>query len=448
MRINNSFLGFQRIWLVFVVLTLFVPVQSINANQEKESTSVLWAKIDKLCEAVEEKTIAWRRDIHEHPELGNREFRTAKLVADHLKKLGFDVKTEVAHTGVVGLLRGTSNMPVVALRADMDALPVEEKTGLPYASKVRTEYNGREVPVMHACGHDAHTAILMGVAEVLSGVRDSIPGTIKFVFQPSEDSRPDGEEGGAALMIKEGVLENPKPGAIFGLHMGPFENGAIGYKSGAMMAAVNSFRIVVRGRQTHGASPWAGVDPIVVSSLIIQGLQTIVSRQVDITAAPAIVTVGTIRGGTQGNIIPEEVIMTGTIRSFGPEVREDILKRVRNTVTNIAKSAGAKAEVWISEGLPVVVNDPGLTALMIPVLEKTAGKDYVTTIPLITGGEDFAFYLQKVPGLYFFLGINPKDSDPSKAAPNHSPYFFVDDSALIVGIRALAHLAVSFLEKN
>lgn len=448
MRIKNVFFEFQRIWLVFVVFTFFAPILRVNAYQGEENTSVLWAKIDELCSSVEEKTIAWRRDIHEHPELGNREFRTAKLVADHLKKLGFDVKTDIAHTGVVGLLRGKQDESVVALRADMDALPVKEQTGLPYASKVTAEYNGKEVPVMHACGHDAHTAILMGVAEVLAGVRDSIPGTVKFIFQPSEDSRPDGEEGGAALMVKEGVLENPKPGAIIGLHVGPFENGAIGYKSGAMMAAVNSFRIVVQGSQTHGASPWAGVDPIVVSSLIIQGLQTIVSRQVDITAAPAIVTVGTIHGGVQGNIIPDEVIMTGTIRSFGPEVREDILNRVRNTATIIAESAGAKAEVWISDGLPVVVNDPGLTSQMIPVLEKTAGKDYVTTIPLITGGEDFAFYLQKIPGFYFFLGINPKDADPSKAAPNHSPYFFVDDSALIVGIRALAHLAVSYLENN
>ncbi len=448
MRIYNNFLWFQRILIVFIVLTFFTPVFNGNADQEDENASILWTKIDKICSAVEEKTIAWRRDIHEFPELGNREFRTAKLVADHLKKLGFEVNTEVAHTGVVGLLRGMQDKPVVALRADMDALPVKEMTGLPYASKVTTEYNGKEVPVMHACGHDAHTAILMGVAEVLSEMRDEIPGTVKFIFQPSEDSRPDGEEGGAALMVKEGVLENPKPDAIFGLHVGPFENGAIGYKSGAMMAGVNGFRIVVQGSQTHGASPWAGVDPIVVSSLIIQGLQTIVSRQVDITAAPAIVTVGTINGGMQGNIIPDEVIMTGTIRSFGPEVREDILKRVRKTVTNIAQSAGAKAEVWISEGLPVVVNDPLLTQQMIPILERTAGKDYVATIPLITGGEDFAFYLQKVPGLYFFLGINPKDSDPSKAAPNHSPYFFVDDSALIVGIRALAHLAISFLEKN
>ena len=429
-----------------ILLTVFIVIPGIHDAVSGMDESVLWEKIDELCASVESKVIAWRRDIHEHPELGNREFRTAGLVADHLRKLGLDVKTEVAHTGVVGILRGKQAEPVVALRADMDALPVKEMTGLPFASKVTTEYNGKEVPVMHACGHDAHTAILMGVAEVLSGARDQIPGTVKFIFQPSEDSRPSGEDGGAGMMVREGVLENPKPGAIFGLHVGPMEHGSIGYRSGSMMAGVNSFRIAVRGSQTHGAAPWAGVDPIVVSSQIILGLQTIVSRQVDITEAPAIVTVGSIHGGVQGNIIPDEVVMTGTIRSYGSDMREDILKRVRSTAETIAESAGAKAEVWMSGGLPSVVNDPELTGRMAPVLEKVAGKEKVEVIPRITGGEDFAYYQQHVPGLFFFLGINPVDADPEKVAPNHSPYFYVEESALIVGVRALAHLAVSYLE--
>ncbi len=431
--------------LIFILFVYLIFIPFTNAAVDEEDESVLWAKIDKLCSSVETKVITWRRDIHQHPELANREFRTAKLVADHLRGLGFEVKTEVAHTGVVGLLRGKKAEPVIALRADMDALPVKELVDLPFASKVRTNYNGQEVPVMHACGHDAHTAILMGVAEVLAGVKDQIPGTVKFIFQPAEESHPEGEEGGAALMIKEGALENPVPAAIFGLHVGPFAHGLIGYKPGSMMAGVNSFKLTVQGSQTHGAVPWAGVDPITVTAQIILGLQTIVSRQIDITAAPAIVTVGSIHGGVQGNIIPAEVTMTGTIRSFGPEVRKDILKRVRKTAIQIAESAGAKAVVQISEGTPVLVNDPKLTQKMVPVLERVAGKGKVAVIPLITGGEDFAFYQQQVPGLFFFLGINPEGADPRKAAPNHSPYFYIDESALIVGIRAMSHLAVDYL---
>ena len=434
----------SRFFVVFLVA--FFSIQGVNDGVLAGDEPLLLEKIDTLCDSVESHVIAWRRDIHEFPELGNREFRTAKLVADHLRKLGVEVKTGVAHTGVVGILHGKQAEPVVALRADMDALPVKELTGLPFASKVVTVYNGKEVPVMHACGHDAHTAILMGVAEVLTGVRNQIPGTVKFIFQPSEDSRPEGEEGGAGLMVKEGVLDNPKPGAIFGLHVGPMEHGSIGYRSGNMMAAVNSFRIAVSGSQTHGAAPWAGVDPIVITSQIILGFQTIVSRQVDITEAPAIVTVGSIHGGIQGNIIPDEVVMTGTIRSYGTETRMDILNRVRKTAEAIAESGGGKAEVWISDGLPSVVNDPDLTEKMAPVLIKVAGEGKTYIIPRITGGEDFAYYQQHVPGLFFFLGINPVDADPAKIFPNHSPYFYVDESALVVGVRALAHLAVSYLE--
>lgn len=438
----------QKTCLVVIVTSLCALASPAKMTINRKADTSLWSRIDKLCSGVVSKVIAWRRDIHEHPELGNREFRTSKLVADHLRQLGLEVKTEVAHTGVVGILRGKKEEPVVALRADMDALPVKELVDLPFASKVKTIYNGKEVHVMHACGHDAHTAILMGVAEVLIAVRDQLPGSVKFIFQPSEDSRPDGEDGGAGLMIREGVLENPKPDAIFGLHVGPFENGAIAYRSGGFMAGVNSFRIAVRGRQTHGASPWAGVDPITVSAQIILGLQTIVSRQIDITQAPAVITVGSIHGGIQNNIIPDEVIMNGTIRAFDPEARKNIHERIRNTATSIAESSGATAEVWISDGLPVVYNNPELTKRMVPVLERVAGKDMVAVAPLVTGGEDFSFYLQRVPGMYFFLGINKKGADPSKAAPNHSPYFYVDESALIVGVRALAHLAIAYMEDS
>ncbi len=438
----------QKAFLIIILAFWCALVSLADTTINKKANTSLWSRIDQLCAGVENKVIAWRRDIHEHPELGNREFRTAKLVADHLRQLGLDVKTEVAHTGVVGILRGKKDEPVVALRADMDALPVKELVDLPFASKVKTIYNGKEVYVMHACGHDAHTAILMGVAEVLAAVRDQISGTVKFIFQPSEDGRPESEDGGAGLMIREGVLENPKPDAIFGLHVGPFENGAIAYRSGSFMAGVNSFRIAVRGRQTHGASPWAGVDPITVAAQIILGLQTIVSRQIDITQAPAVITVGSIQGGIQNNIIPSEVIMNGTIRAFDPEARKNIHERIRNTATSIAESSGATAEIWISDGLPVVYNNPELTKRMVPVLERVAGKDMVVVAPLVTGGEDFSFYLKRVPGMYFFIGINKKGADPSKAAPNHSPYFYVDESALIIGIRALAHLAVTYIEDS
>jgi amidohydrolase len=414
-------------------------------STQKAGSAALRNDIDRLCGQVEAKVIAWRRDIHEHPELGNREFRTARLVAEHLRNLGLEVRTEVAHTGVVGLLRGQKAGPVVALRADMDALPVKELTELPYASKVRTTYNGREVDVMHACGHDAHTAILMGVAEVLAGLRNRLSGSVKFIFQPSEDSRPEGEEGGAALMIKEGVLEAPRPEAIFGLHVLPLDHAAIAYRAGGIMAASNSFTISVAGRQTHGASPWLGIDPITVSAQIILGLQTIVSRQIDLTTAPAVITVGMIQAGVQTNIIPAEVVFSGTIRSLDPEMRKDILDRVRRTAESIARSAGAEARVDISDGLPVVVNNPALVRRLVPVLERVAGKDKAVETPPVTYSEDFAYYAEKVPGFFFFLGINPVNPDPSKIFPVHSPYFMVDESALLTGVRALTHMTVEVL---
>jgi amidohydrolase len=334
---------------------------------------------------------------------------------------------------------------VVALRADMDALPVTEEVDVPFASKVRATYNGQDVGVMHACGHDAHVAILMGVAEVLAGMRRDVPGTVKFIFQPAEEGVPAGEGGGAEMMIAEGALDDPKPGAIFGLHVFPYPAGEIRYRAGALMASADALRIVVRGRQTHGAQPWSGIDPIVVASQIVMGLQTITSRQVDITAAPAIVTIGAINGGVRNNIIPDSLVMIGTIRAFDAAIRRDIWMRVRRAAESIAQSAGATALVTIDSGPPVTYNDPVLTERMTATLRRVAGSDKVGTADAKTTAEDFSRYQEKIPGLFFFLGITPPGTDPRNAAPNHSPRFFVDEAALPVGVRALSHLAVDYL---
>jgi amidohydrolase len=407
--------------------------------------SALDAEIDRGVRAVEARVVAWRRDIHQHPELSNRETRTAKLVADHLRHLGLQVKTGVAHTGVVGLLRGARAEPVVALRADMDALPVTEEVDVPFRSKVRATYNGQEVGVMHACGHDAHVAILMGVAEVLAGMRERVPGSVKFIFQPAEEGAPAGEEGGAGLMVREGVLDTPRPGAIFGLHVYPYPAGTIAYRAGPTMAGSDGLRIVVRGRQTHGAQPWRGVDPIVVAAQIVTALQTITSRQVDITRSPAVVTIGSIQGGVRGNIIPDDVEMSGTIRTFDATVQEDIHRRIRRTVESVAESAGATAEVTIGASNPVTTNDPGLTERMTTTLARVAGAGAVVTPPLLTVAEDFAYYQRVIPGLFFFIGAAPPGVEPGRAEPNHSPRFVVDESALPLGMRALAYVAVEYL---
>jgi amidohydrolase len=403
------------------------------------------AEIDRRVADVMPKVVAWRRDIHQHPELSNREFRTSQLVADHLTRLGLEVRTHMAHTGVVGVLRGARPGPVVALRADMDALPVTEMVDLPFKSTVRTQYNGQEVGVMHACGHDNHVAILMGVAEVLAAMRDRLPGTVVFLFQPAEEGPPAGERGGAELMIAEGALENPAPQAIFGLHVWPERVGTISYRAGPFMAASDPLAIVVKGRQTHGAQPWGGVDPIVVASQIVLALQTIPSRQVDATKGPAIVTVGMIRGGNRGNIIPDSVVMEGTVRTFDEGVRADVKARIRRTADAVAQSAGATATVTFGSGLPVTINDPALTARMLPTLRRVASAANVTESRLNTPSEDFAFYQQRIPGMYFYLGIVPEDQDPATAPRNHSPYFFADEAALPVGVRALAQLAVDYL---
>ena len=400
---------------------------------------------EERARAVEPQVVTWRRDIHEHPELSNREFRTAALVAGHLRSLGMEVRTEVAHTGVVATLRGGRPGPVVALRADMDALPVTEQVDLPFASRERALYNGREVGVMHACGHDNHVAILMGVADVLASVRGDLPGSVKFIFQPAEEGAPEGERGGAELMLEEGAFENPRPEVIFGLHVGPGPVGRLSYRAGSTMASADWLRILVRGRQTHGAAPWSGIDPIVVASQIVLGLQTVASRQLPVTLTPSIITIGSIHGGVRGNIIPDEVEMVGTIRTFDADVRRDIHRRIRRTAEQIAASAGATAEVSITHGYPVTVNDPELTARMVPTLQRVAGDDPVVVQDLMTVAEDFSYFQQEVPGLFFFLGVTPEDQDPATAPSNHSPLFFADEQALPVGVRALTNLTLDYM---
>jgi amidohydrolase len=428
--------------LLFVLLAsiLATPLLSLRVDAGE-----LEAELDGRAADVESKVIAWRRDLHQHPELSNREFRTAKLVADHLEKLGIEVRREVAHTGVVGLLRGGMPGGVVGLRADMDALPVTEEVDLPFASKVRTTYLGREVGVMHACGHDAHTAILLGVAQVLSGVRDSIPGSVLFLFQPAEETPPPGEEGGARLMIEEGAIEDPRPDAIFALHVLPqYRAGEIAYRAGGAMASSDKLGIVVRGKQTHAASPWLGVDPIAVASRIVLALHALPGRQMD-ARIPSVVSIGTIHGGVRYNIIPDEVELRGTIRTLDQSIQPDLHRRIRTTATKIAESAGASADVEIQINYPVTYNDPELAARMEPTLRRVAGSERLLKGLPRTGAEDFAFFAQKVPGLYFWLGVRSPDVAEEDAAPNHSPHFRVDESALILGVRAMAHLAVDFL---
>lgn len=404
------------------------------------------AQVGTAARAVETDVIAWRRDIHQHPELSNRETRTAALVAKHLRDLGMEVRTGVAHTGVVGVLRGGQAGGVVALRADMDALPVKEQTGLPFASSQTSDYIGQPVGVMHACGHDNHVAILMGVATVLAGMRESIPGTVKFIFQPAEEGAPPGEDGGADMMIREGVLENPKVDAIFGLHVMQFGTaGQVSLRALGAMASADRFELTITGRQTHGAMPWAGVDPIVVGAQIVTAYQSIVSRNVDITAAPAIVTVGTFNAGVRNNIIPDSASLTGTIRTFDPGVQQLIHDRMRGIATGIAESMGATAELSIQKATPVTFNDAALTRRMRPTLERVYGATNVLDSALVTGAEDFAFYQQHVPGLFFFVGVRPASVSAANAIPNHSPFFDADEAALVDGVRAMSSLALDYL---
>jgi amidohydrolase len=401
-------------------------------------------ELDQRAAALEQKVIGWRRHIHQHPELSNREVRTGRTVAAHLQQLGIPYETQVAWTGVVGVLDTGRPGPVVALRADMDALPVTEEVDLPFASRELSTYNGQEVGVMHACGHDCHVAILMGVAELLSGLRDRLCGQIKFIFQPAEEGPPAGEEGGAALMIEQGVLENPAPEVIFGLHVyAGVETGKIAYRPGPTMASADRIRILVRGSQTHGALPWRGIDPIVVSSQVVMALQTIVSRRVDVTLEPAVVSIGSIRGGVRDNIIPDEVEMLGTMRTFNEQMRADIQARIRDIVEHVARSAGASGEVFFDNPYPVTFNDLTLTERAVPILKRAAGEDNVFVAQKITGYEDFSYYQQRIPGFFYFLGITPPGTQ--RAAPNHSPRFYVEESGLLLGVRSLARLAVDYL---
>jgi amidohydrolase len=422
--------------------------EDTHMPEHTAGASSLAARIDAAAADLEAQVIAWRRDFHEHPELGNREVRTAAAVAAHLRQLGFDeVRTEVAHTGVVGLLKGALPGPVVALRADMDGLPVTEEVDVPFASKVRATWNGEPVGVMHACGHDAHVAILMGVAQVLAGLRSQLRGSVKFIFQPAEELPPEGEEGGAAMMIKEGALESPRPEAIFGLHVtSMLPVGVIGWRAGPAMASADNFKITVHGSQTHGAMPWRGVDPIVTAAQVVLGLQTVVSRHLDITREPAVVTIGAIKGGVRENIIPDSVEMRGTIRTFDEAMRDDTHERVTTLAEAISRSARAGCDVCIRKNYPVTVNDPALTEAMLPTLQRIAGRGRLQLMPKITGSEDFSFFQQVVPGLFFFVGVTADGVEPRTAAPNHSPRFRIDEGSLVVGVRALANVACDFLE--
>jgi amidohydrolase len=427
------------------LILLCTGLVSIVASQAQLTQQFIEASATK----IQPKTVEWRRDFHEHPELGNREFRTAKIVADHLKALGMEVKENVAHTGVVGILKGGKPGPVIGLRADMDGLPVVERVPLEFASKAKSSYNGQEVGVMHACGHDTHVAILLSVADILTSIKKDLAGTIKFVFQPAEEGAPKGEEGGAELMIKEGVLDNPKVDVMFGLHIdAQTEVGKITYRPGGTMAGVNDMKITIKGRQAHGAAPWSSIDPIVVSAQIINNLQTIVSRNLNVTENPGVVTIGAIHGGNRSNIIPEQVEMLGTIRALTTADEKLLISRIRQIVTKTAEASGAEADVQIpySTHYPVTYNDLSLTAQMLPSLKKAAGTENVVLIPADTGAEDFSFFQQKVPGLYFFVGGLPKGKDPKTAPSHHTPDFYIDESGMQTGIKAYLYLVTDYLK--
>ncbi|HVH36157.1 MAG TPA: amidohydrolase [Tahibacter sp.] len=399
--------------------------------------------------AVGDKVLQWRRDFHQHPELGNRETRTAKIVADQLKKLGLEVKTGVAHTGVIARLKGGKPGPRLAIRADMDALPVTEEVDLPFASKVRSTYAGQDVGVMHACGHDAHTAILLGVATALAGMRQELPGEVMFIFQPAEEGSPPGEEGGAKLMLQEGLFRDAKPDAVLGLHVFyTLHAGQVGLREGPLLAGSDRFKIRVLGAQTHGAQPWRGVDPIVTAAAIVSQAQTIVSRQLDISKLPAVITFGMFQGGVRYNIIPDKVELEGTVRTFDKDMRDDLFKRLHRTAEGVAAAQGARVELEApmpGAQNPVTRNDTALTRRLRPSLEKAVGKDNVVDVPPNMVAEDFSYFADEVPGLYFFVGVVPPGQDLATAAPNHSPKFFMDEKALDIGTRAMLQAAVDFL---
>ena len=429
---------------LFLLLTFFLTSLTITAQSVGLQSEI-------IIEGIEQKVIDWRRDIHENPELGNREVRTAALVTKHLESLGMDVQTKVGVTGVIGVLKGGLPGPVIALRADMDALPVLERTPVSFASKVKTVYNGSETSVMHACGHDSHVAILMGVAEVLTAKQKDLKGIVKFIFQPAEEGAPKGEEGGAELMVKEGALKNPDVDVIFGLHINSqIEAGKITYRPGGMFAGVGDLKITVKGKSSHGADPWSSVDPIVTSAQIINNLQTIISRNVNITRNAAVVTIGAIHGGNRSNIIPEQVEMLGTVRTLSESDEELIFERIRQIVTKTAEANGAEAivELPYSSHYPVTFNNIDLTAKMLPSLKKTAGESNVLLVPAETGAEDFSFFANEVPGLYFYIGGMPKGQDPKTTASHHTPDFYLEESGFILGVNAMVNLVADYMEMD
>jgi amidohydrolase len=424
-----------------VILLLLLPL-AISAQVSPK----LQAKLDQQAKEIEAKVIEWRRDFHQNPELGNREFKTGAKIAEHLKSLGIKVQYPVAKTGVVGILEGGKPGPVIALRADMDALPVTERNSLPFASKVKTMFNGQETGVMHACGHDAHVSIMMGVAEILAKNKSELKGTVKFLFQPSEEGPPQGEEGGASLMIKEGVLENPKVDVVFGLHMlSLLPSGQLGYRPEGIMAAVDGLKIKVIGLGAHCATPWDSKDPIMIGTQIISGLQTIVSRQTDLTKAPAVITIGSFHSGNRGNIIPEVAEMEGSIRSFDVGMQKTLHQKIKLTAEKIAESAGAKAEVEIEIGSPVTYNDPKLTTMMAPSLQRTVGISNAIVVAPTTLAEDFSFFQEKVPGLFFFLGAYPSDMKLANRPVHHTADFMMDEKSFVTGVKAMLNLTVDYM---
>lgn len=437
----NAMFSLKRSTLAITLASLL----AMPATGMADTRTPLPVRAQSLVDEVTPLVISWRQDIHQHPELGNRETRTAGLVAEHLKALGMEVRTDIAHTGVVGILKGAKEGPVVALRADMDALPVTEETGLPFASRVKTEYNGEEVGVAHACGHDMHVAILMGAAQVLAEMKDELAGTVIFVFQPAEEGAPKGEEGGAALMLKEGLFADLKPDAMFGLHVMTSPLGEISVRSQGLLASSDQLNIIIKGKQTHGGMPWNGVDPIVTASQVIMGLQTIPARQLDATNTPSVISIGAIKGGVRGNIIPDEVAMEGTIRTFDNDTRDEIHQRIERTAVNIAESAGATADVKINKGYPATINDPELTNAMIPTLQRIAGEQFHEATRSMAS-EDFAYFASEVPSMYFFLGTKPEGQ--ALAYPNHSPKFNPDERALPIGVSAMTALVLDYTNSH
>ena len=422
-------------------LVSFLVMGFLNAQ-----SLMIKAKVDQLAQEIEAKMIEWRHDIHENPELSNREFNTAKMVAAHLKGLGIKVQTGVAKTGVVGLLKGGEAGPVIGLRADMDALPVTERVDLPWASKVKSVYNNVETGVMHACGHDTHVAILMATAEVLSKMKSDLKGTVKFIFQPAEEGAPPGEEGGAELMVKEGVMKNPDIDVVFGLHINSQTPvGTITYKPGGTMAAADRWVMQVKGKQSHGSAPWSGVDPIVTAAQIINGIQTIISRETELTKEAAVISVGLIRGGVRNNIIPEEVEMIGTIRTLDTEMQKMLHSDFQRVATNIGKGMGAEVNLQITKGYPVTYNDPTLTNHILPFLKNAAGEENVHLRTASTGAEDFSFYAMEVPGVFFFIGGCPEGSDPKQAFPHHTPDFYVEDTGMMTGLKAMVYTTLGYM---